>query len=75
MFEQNDTCVMSNSKLIMLEYILKKNQDIYYVFFLPDVITKFYSVLIRDWIAIAPKMVVKLRDKFELEFFWPTAAK
>ena len=51
MFEQNDTCVMSNSKLIMLEYILKKNQDIYYVFFLPDVITKSYFEITEDWIA------------------------
>ena len=45
------------------------------MFFLPDVITKSYPELISYWIAIAPKMAVNVRDKFELEIFGPTAAK
>ena len=63
---------MSYSILIMLEYILKKNQDIYFVIFLPD--TKSYPVLIKDWIANASKMEVNVGDKFELEIYRSTAA-
>ena len=40
-----------------------------YVFFLSNVITKFYPEIIKDCIANVPQIAVYVADKFKLEIF------
>ena len=74
MLGENDTCVMSYSILIMLEYIMKKIRN-KFLFFLPDgIILISYPEKMEDWTANTPKMAANVGNNFELENFSPTVA-